>query len=591
MNSDSESQDSDDGRRFRFESTRKDTASLATARRNVSPQRKRRYSRSRSRSRSWDRSSRHSKDDRRSRSSVDCETSNKKDKNSKSNSKEKKKHHKDSHRPKDSDKHKSKHKKRSRERSRERTNLNEENSKRKEEKPESVVEKLEKRKDEETTKRKEESLATTNDHKLEKQKDEGNSKQKEESSVSNGQKQKEGCDKVNERSVEKTQEKYNKLVVSDEMRADAAAPARKKPKSFFERVVNKKAIEEDTSYYGPVLPPQLEKKLLNVRERGDMEQPKIIGNLPSMENDKSPNIGPALPSYLSVVEKNESQSIGPALPSHLLASRQANEDDEKIETDEASNKEDSEEEDTFGPPLPPNLQKRKVIGPVLLDNFVLGETPIHVSTLSPNSKNDEDSDDDGEVVGPLPPDHPAARSQAKMLLEYRALQIQAKFKDKTAPEEKKREEWMTELPPAHAIALGLGSIPRTFRTKEGPDMSDRSMWTDTPADRLRKQKEKEENRFVPSQESSKKSKSKDQDVTQEAKEEKRPESLLDMHLKNLKKKKKKMEKEAKDLGLPTRRPFDRDIDLQANRLDEARKKKIFEKASRLNDRFSAAKML
>lgn len=96
-----------------------------------------------------------------------------------------------------------------------------------------------------------------------------------------------------------------------------------------------------------------------------------------------------------------------------------------------------------------------------------------------------------------------------------------------------------------------------------------------------------------------------------------PESLLDMHLKTLKKKKKvkgirtskttyffyseqdnqfffvfqKLEKEAKELGLSTRRPFDRDVDLQANRLDNARKKKIFEKAGRLNDRFSTAKML
>lgn len=49
---------------------------------------------------------------------------------------------------------------------------------------------------------------------------------------------------------------------------------------------------------------------------------------------------------------------------------------------------------------------------------------------------------------------------------------------------------MVELPPAHAVALGLDSIRRTFRATEGPDMSDRSMWTDTPAERLRKQREK-----------------------------------------------------------------------------------------------------
>lgn len=60
----------------------------------------------------------------------------------------------------------------------------------------------------------------------------------------------------------------------------------------------------------------------------------------------------------------------------------------------------------------------------------------------------------------------------------------------STPEKNKREEWMTELPPSHAVALGLGSIPRKFKTSEGPDMSDRTMWTDTPEDRLRKEKEK-----------------------------------------------------------------------------------------------------
>lgn len=58
----------------------------------------------------------------------------------------------------------------------------------------------------------------------------------------------------------------------------------------------------------------------------------------------------------------------------------------------------------------------------------------------------------------------------------------------TEPQKNQREEWMLELPPTQAVALGLG--PRKFKTREGPDMSDRSMWTDTPADRLRKQQEK-----------------------------------------------------------------------------------------------------
>lgn len=49
----------------------------------------------------------------------------------------------------------------------------------------------------------------------------------------------------------------------------------------------------------------------------------------------------------------------------------------------------------------------------------------------------------------------------------------------------KREEWMTELPPAQAANLGLG--PRKFRLRDGPDMSDRSCWTDTPTQKAQKQ--------------------------------------------------------------------------------------------------------
>lgn len=44
---------------------------------------------------------------------------------------------------------------------------------------------------------------------------------------------------------------------------------------------------------------------------------------------------------------------------------------------------------------------------------------------------------------------------------------------------------MTELPSAQAANLGLG--PRKFRLRDGPDMSDRSCWTDTPAQKAQKQ--------------------------------------------------------------------------------------------------------
>ena len=48
-----------------------------------------------------------------------------------------------------------------------------------------------------------------------------------------------------------------------------------------------------------------------------------------------------------------------------------------------------------------------------------------------------------------------------------------------------RESWMTELPP-EMKDFGLG--PRTFKRRADGKSGDRSVWTDTPADRERKAK-------------------------------------------------------------------------------------------------------
>jgi hypothetical protein len=44
---------------------------------------------------------------------------------------------------------------------------------------------------------------------------------------------------------------------------------------------------------------------------------------------------------------------------------------------------------------------------------------------------------------------------------------------------------MLELPPERAAEFGLG--PRQFRVRTKPESGDRSVWTDTPADRLQKE--------------------------------------------------------------------------------------------------------
>lgn len=49
----------------------------------------------------------------------------------------------------------------------------------------------------------------------------------------------------------------------------------------------------------------------------------------------------------------------------------------------------------------------------------------------------------------------------------------------------KRENWMLELPPEQAADFGLG--PRQFRFRTKPELGDRTVWTDTPVDRLQKE--------------------------------------------------------------------------------------------------------
>lgn len=51
------------------------------------------------------------------------------------------------------------------------------------------------------------------------------------------------------------------------------------------------------------------------------------------------------------------------------------------------------------------------------------------------------------------------------------------------PEKPQRESWMMELPPE---LQHVGLEARTFKKRSGPEEKDRSIWTDTPADRERK---------------------------------------------------------------------------------------------------------
>lgn len=295
---------------------------------------------------------------------------------------------------------------------------------------------------------------------------------------------------------------------------------------------------------------------------------------------------------------------GPSLPPHMLTKRSG-------QSFEAS---PADEAEPIGPRLPPSLtavklnrpastvttsnssasaKKAPMRGPILpsdidLEAAAAEYNPKIDSAISDIS--DSDDDDDVDLIGPLPVG--AGKTKAHLELEKRALELKlAKLseRDERANQEPTREEWMTELPEIRGVA-GLGLVARQFRAKERDEIGDRSGWTDTPNDRVRKSHTREptadELRAAKQRDADAVFKAK-RDAEQEAaarkhkKKHKRDESLLDIHTKKMKKKKDKDEEKA------VRRPFDRDNDLKVNRFDEAQKRSVLKKAQLLDTRFGS----
>lgn len=315
--------------------------------------------------------------------------------------------------------------------------------------------------------------------------------------------------------------------------------------------------EETEFVYGPLLPP------------------KSSSNIGITVGDKLEKTSLNSPNENKIDNNDKTASfIGPCLPPRLNNDYQNG----KQEDAEDAVMIAMEADIVFGPALPPHLLQRqqsendsqdKIIGPVLPD------------TVNSHKETSIELSDDDYAIGPLPVDHPALRnSRVHEQLDLRAQKIKHEGYLAETDLGNKREEWMTELPPAQAANLGLG--PRKFRLRDGPDMSDRSCWTDTPAQKAQKQRDSKIKRLgEPDTEHVKEFHRKD--INEKRKSEK---SLLEMHQSKIAKKKKKEEKEAKQSGISMRRPFDRDIDLQVNRLDQTQKKTILMKAQLLDDRFS-----
>ncbi|GJQ86459.1 hypothetical protein Trydic_g10366 [Trypoxylus dichotomus] len=256
--------------------------------------------------------------------------------------------------------------------------------------------------------------------------------------------------------------------------------------------------------------------------------------------------------------------------------------------------------DVYGPALPPPNKfnnpghqfKVKVYGPALPSDMtnINPEASSQESASANNDKKTRDlitmsvngasttqTSEDEEFYGPLPPNI-VSQSKAHIALEERALQIKLDQLQKDK-QDHVREEWMTQLPEIQSKRLGLG--PRQFRANPGPDLSDRSSWTDTPADKVKKNPNKHTKLLDLKDEANTKAQE-EYDKEQEIliKKHKKETSLLEIHQSNLKKRKRESGE---------RRPFSREIDLQVNYFDNAQKEAVLKKAQLLDDRFSKGK--
>ncbi|CAB3373724.1 Hypothetical predicted protein [Cloeon dipterum] len=261
------------------------------------------------------------------------------------------------------------------------------------------------------------------------------------------------------------------------------------------------------------------------------------------EDSSSSNemIGPSLPT---------TSQIGPVLPPSVTKESESD-SDESFDGIELHDEEDLQTSAQFGPALPPGYGQKKVLGPSL--------PPGLIPTTLPESESDED---DAGVIGPRIPGSEADDSHWARVVAERAERMKKKL---TATKDDKvaRESWMLELPKDRSGLLGLDA--RQFRKNAAPDKSaDNSGWTDTPEDKLRKEKGGPSVAKVDLKEelTEKLIAKRDKEMAKMAKAHKREsKSLLDLH-------KEKSKKSKKDDG--ERQMFDRDRDLQSVKVARVR---------------------
>lgn len=339
----------------------------------------------------------------------------------------------------------------------------------------------------------------------------------------------------------------------------------------------------DRDAYGPSLPPGFQPR------KNTEDSENVYG--PSAPSKSQ--IGPRIPANSNFEDKDDEEdsdedTYGPMPPNNDPTKNSSN--------DEGLDDED-DDDDMYGAALPPHLLNKKpetdgscttsirkqvTVGPCLPPGYKA--PPLSESTAMRSEEFDQSDDDDQGVVGPMPSNKAFNEEEYRIReMELRAKRMRDKLEGKGENKIIERESWMLELPEDKSYLSSLGGVvaPRQFRTKTPGEKGDRSVWTDSPAEReARKQGkklDKEETEVTPAMIASKKRDAELAVAVESYNEKKRAKPLVDLHKIAMAKTTNTEKKE--------RKPFTREDDMCVNKFDDAQKASMLKKAAQLNDRF------
>jgi hypothetical protein len=227
-------------------------------------------------------------------------------------------------------------------------------------------------------------------------------------------------------------------------------------------------IDEGSCQIGPTLPPAHARS--HVKDSG--EDPGGIGpQLP-------PNMG--LPSSSKLEDDDDEIEIGPCLPQK-----------EESQTSPADGADRS-----HGPaPSTSEASAKKSVGPALPAGIDLARLAHETAKVDWQKVAQEEEEDEFDTVGPaMPGRETIGYLRATEAAQARILNnILTREEQEAEAAKPKHEDWMTMLPEHRDLSLTLEQQQknRTFQRKEKESGGDSSGWTETPADRERKEREKQ----------------------------------------------------------------------------------------------------